>query len=188
MQFLLYLCTLFRVLREILCMHDGNIQMANEIKHTGTVIAIEDNIVRVKIEQSSACSACQAKAMCTSTDKKEKIIEVAMRQTAALTEDRPAAPDRRQNENREPKTENLQTGDTVEVIIKQRMGWKAVVIAYIVPLIVLVGTLAVLDMRMESEALAGVIALGVTGVYFIVLRLFRDKLQREFSFSIRKTE
>ncbi len=111
-----------------------------------------------------------------------------MRQTAALTEDRPAAPDRRQNENREPKTENLQTGDTVEVIIKQRMGWKAVVIAYIVPLIVLVGTLAVLDMRMESEALAGVIALGVTGVYFIVLRLFRDKLQREFSFSIRKTE
>ena len=83
---------------------------------------------------------------------------------------------------------NLKIGDTVEVIIKQRMGWKAVVIAYIVPLIVLVGTLAVLDMRMESEALAGVIALGVTGVYFIVLRLFRDKLQREFSFSIRKTE
>ncbi len=111
-----------------------------------------------------------------------------MRQTAALTEDRPAAPDRRQNEGPEPKTENLKIGDTVEVIIKQRMGWKAVVIAYIVPLIVLVGTLAVLDMRMESEALAGVIALGVTGVYFIVLRLFRDKLQREFSFSIRKTE
>ena len=160
--------------------------MANEIKHTGTIIAIEGETVRVKIEQSSACSACQAKAMCTSTDKKEKIIEVAMRQTAALTEDRPAAPDRRQNP--EPRTENLKIGDTVEVIIKQRMGWKAVVIAYIVPLIVLVGTLAVLDMRMESEALAGVIALGVTGVYFIVLRLFRNKLQREFSFSIRKTE
>ena len=70
--------------------------MANEIKHTGTIIAIEGETVRVKIEQSSACSACQAKAMCTSTDKKEKIIEVAMRQTAALTEDRPAAPDRRQ--------------------------------------------------------------------------------------------
>ena len=134
---MLYLCTLFRVLREILCMHDGNIQMANEIKHTGTIIAIEGETVRVKIE---------------------------------------------------PRTENLKIGDTVEVIIKQRMGWKAVVIAYIVPLIVLVGTLAVLDMRMESEALAGVIALGVTGVYFIVLRLFRDKLQREFSFSIRKTE
>jgi positive regulator of sigma E activity len=50
-------------------MHDGNIQMANEIKHTGTVIAIEDNIVRVKIEQSSACSACQAKAMCTEQNK-----------------------------------------------------------------------------------------------------------------------
>ncbi len=142
--------------------------MANEIKHTGTVIAIEGETVRVKIEQSSACSACQAKAMCSSADKKEKIIDI--------------------TQNREPRTENLKIGDTVEVIIKQRMGWKAVVIAYIVPLIVLVGTLAVLDMRMESEALAGVIALGVTGVYFIVLRLFRNKLQREFSFSIRKTE
>ncbi len=119
--------------------------------------------------------------MCTSTDKKEKIIDITS----------PSLPIRGGDEflqNREPRTENLKIGDTVEVIIKQRMGWKAVVIAYIVPLIVLVGTLAVLDMRMESEALAGVIALGVTGVYFIVLRLFRDKLQREFSFSIRKTE
>ncbi len=145
--------------------------MANEIKHTGTIIAIEGETVRVKIEQSSACSACQAKAMCTSTDKKEKIIEVTSPQPSPQGEG-----------------EKLRVGDTVEVIVEQRMGWKAVVIAYIVPLIVLVGTLAVLDMRMESEALAGVIALGVTGVYFIVLRLFRDKLQREFSFSIRKME
>jgi len=76
----------------------------------------------------------------------------------------------------------------VEVIVEQRMGWKAVVIAYIVPLMVLVGTLAALDMRLENEALAGVIALSVTGVYFIVLRMFRNKLQRQFSFSIRKME
>ena len=146
--------------------------MANVIKHTGTVIAIEGETVRVKIEQSSACSACQAKAMCSSADKKEKIIDI--------TQNREP-----RTENREPRTENLKIGDTVEVIIKQRMGWKAVVIAYIVPLNVLVGTLAVLDMRMESEALAGVIALGVTGVYFIVLRMFREKLQREFSFKVK---
>ena len=170
--------------------------MAQPIKHIGTVIAVDGEKVQVKIEQSSACSACQAKAMCSSADKKEKIIEVAARQnaaltedrTAALTEDRPATPDRRQNEGPESRTENLQIGDTVEVIVEQRMGWKAVVIAYIVPLMVLVGTLAALDMRLENEALAGVIALGVTGVYFIVLRMFRNKLQRQFSFSVRKME
>ena len=142
--------------------------MANEIKHTGTIIAIEGETVRVKIEQSSACSACQAKAMCTSTDKKEKIIEVTSPQPSPQGEG-----------------EKLRVGDTVEVIVEQRMGWKAVVIAYLVPLMVLVGTLAVLDMRLESEALAGVIALGVTGVYFIVLRMFREKLQREFSFKVK---
>jgi len=162
--------------------------MAQPIKHIGTVIAVDGEKVQVKIEQSSACSACQAKAMCSSADKKEKIIEVAARQNAALTEDRTAAPDRRQNEGPESRTENLQIGDTVEVIVEQRMGWKAVVIAYIVPLMVLVGTLAALDMRLENEALAGVIALGVTGVYFIVLRMFRNKLQRQFSFSVRKME
>ena len=145
--------------------------MANVIKHTGTVIAIEGETVRVKIEQSSACSACQAKAMCSSADKKEKIIEVTSPQPSPQGEG-----------------EKLRVGDTVEVIVEQRMGWKAVVIAYLVPLMVLVGTLAILDMRLENEALAGVIALGVTGVYFIVLRLFRDRLQRQFSFTARKIE
>ncbi len=106
--------------------------------------------------------------MCTSTDKKEKIIEVTSPQPSPQGEG-----------------EKLRVGDTVEVIVEQRMGWKAVVIAYLVPLMVLVGTLAVLDMRLESEALAGVIALGVTGVYFIVLRMFREKLQREFSFKVK---
>lgn len=145
--------------------------MANVIKHTGTVIAIEGETVRVKIEQSSACSACQAKAMCSSADKKEKIIDC----SSSLVDGRSY-------------NESLKVGDTVEVTVEQRMGWKAVVIAYLVPLMVLVGTLAILDMRLENEALAGVIALGVTGVYFIVLRLFRDRLQRQFSFTARKIE
>lgn len=144
--------------------------MAEVIRHRGTVVAIEGDKVRVLIEQSSACSACQAKSMCMSSDKKEKFIDCTL---DPLSGEMTSLPE---------------VGAEVEVTVAQRMGWKAVVIAYILPLIVLVATLAILDMRLDSEALAGVIALCVTGVYFIILRLFRGRLQQQFSFTVRKLE
>ena len=140
--------------------------MSELIKHIGVVVALDENRVRVRIEQASACSACQAKSMCMSADKKEKFIDC-----LPLLADQPIA-----------------VGDRVEVLVEQRMGWKAVVWAYILPLMVLVATLAVLDMRLENEALAGVIALCVTGVYFIILRLFRGRLQKHFSFTARRPD
>ena len=50
--------------------------MSNKIKHAGVVDAVEEGCVRVRILQSSACSACKVAAHCNASETKEKLIEV----------------------------------------------------------------------------------------------------------------
>ena len=50
--------------------------MSNKIKHNGVVDGVEEDCVRVRILQSSACSACKVAAHCNASETKEKIIEV----------------------------------------------------------------------------------------------------------------
>ena len=50
--------------------------MSNKIKHAGVVDGVEGECVRVRILQSSACSACKVAAHCNASETKEKIIDV----------------------------------------------------------------------------------------------------------------
>ena len=77
------------------------------IKHDGIVIAVNgDGTVRVRIVQTSACAACKAKAMCASAESKEKEILAIGDGLLAI-------------------------GDEAEVMVQQKMGWKAILLAYI---------------------------------------------------------
>ena len=151
------------------------------IKHDGIIIALNgDGTARVRIVQTSACSACKAKAMCASAESVEKEMEVMLLQDngrlagyGVMDADKPLM--------------EYKVGDTVEVMVQQKMGWKAVILAYLLPffamlLVICVGN-AWLNIR---EEVLGTIALCAIAVYYIVLGLFKDKLQREFSFTARK--
>ena len=46
--------------------------MSNKIKHAGVVDGVEGECVRVRILQSSACSACKVAAHCNASETKEK--------------------------------------------------------------------------------------------------------------------
>ena len=50
--------------------------MTDRIKHQGTVINIEEDCVKVKITQQSACSTCSIKGHCNASESKEKIVDV----------------------------------------------------------------------------------------------------------------
>ena len=82
--------------------------------------------------------------------------------------------------------EPLQTGDEVEVMVKEQMGWLAVLLAYIVPFVLLVAAVAGFNRLGWSEAQAGTAALASVAIYYVILRLFRKKLQRKFTFEIKK--
>jgi sigma-E factor negative regulatory protein RseC len=135
------------------------------IKHDGIVIAVNANgTVRVKIVQTSACAACKAKAMCASTESKEKEIEAIGDGLLAV-------------------------GDTAEVLVQQKLGWKAVLLAYILPFVVMLGVVVIGNgLQVRGEEIVGTIALCAMGVYYIVLGFFKDKIQKEFSFTAVKKQ
>ena len=139
------------------------------IKHDGIVIAVNgDGTVLVRIVQTSACAACKAKAMCASAESKEKEI-------LALFV------------GEEAKRQDIKLGDEVVVMLQQKMGWKAILLAYMLPFIVMMTVVAIgnglLGIR---EEVIGTAALCAMGVYYIVLGFFKDKIQKDFSFTARK--
>ena len=148
------------------------------IKHDGIIIALNENgTALVRIVQTSACAACKAKAMCASAESAEKEM------TVMLLGDGQWA-----------------VGDTVEVMVQQKMGWKAVVLAYLLPFFVMLavmfigngllamgdGATGLLGDEAKREAVLGTVALCAMAVYYLVLGMFKDKLQKEFSFTARK--
>ena len=148
------------------------------IKHDGIVIAVNsDNTVRVRIVQTSACAACKAKAMCASAESKEKEIMALF-------------------VGEEAKRRDIKLGDEVVVMVQQKMGWKAVLLAYILPFVVMMAVIVLGNqairllgaeaMGKNGEAIIGTAALCAMGVYYIVLGFFKDKIQKDFSFTARK--
>ena len=147
------------------------------IKHDGIIIGLnEDGTALVRIVQTSACAACKAKAMCASAESAEKEM------TVVLLDD-----------------EQWAVGDEVEVMVQQKMGWKAVVLAYLLPFFVMLAVmfignelLAIGDGQLamgdgaKREAVLGTVALCAMALYYLVLGMFKDKLQKEFSFTARK--
>ena len=144
------------------------------IKHDGIILALNgDGTALVRIVQTSACAACKAKAMCASAESAEKEMTVQLLYTLHTG----------MGENTALQT--YAVGDSVEVMVQQKMGWKAVLLAYILPFIVMMIVMVILN-DFVKEAIAGTIALCSLGLYFIVLGLFRERIQKEFSFTARK--
>ena len=162
------------------------------IKHDGIIIALnEDGTALVRIVQTSACAACKAKAMCASAESAEKEMTVVLLSDSpmgygVLDADKPLL--------------EYKVGDTVEVMVQQKMGWKAVVLAYLLPFFVMLavmfvgnglldignGATGLLGDEAKREAVLGTVALCAMALYYLVLGMFKDKLQKEFSFTARK--
>ena len=136
--------------------------MEEDIRHSGIVMSVAGDLARVQIVQTSACAACKARQMCTSAESQEKIIDAEM-------------------------LEPMQPGDQVEVIVREKLAWKAVMLGYILPFVVMMAVLVVLNLATDwDEAVVGTTALCSIALYYLVLRLFRNKLQKEFSFTARR--
>ena len=132
------------------------------IRHTGIVSGINGELAHVQIVQSSACSACKAKSMCMSTESQQKELDAVM-------------------------LEPLQVGDRVEVEVREHLAWKAVLLAYVLPFIVMMSVIAVLDVLTGwDEAIVGTVALCSIALYYLVLSQFRHRLQKQFTFTARK--
>ena len=176
------------------------------IKHDGIIIALnEDGTALVRIVQTSACAACKAKAMCASAESAEKEMTVVLLNQEPRTKNQDASATTDQSKVTSLGSlllapEAYKVGDTVEVMVQQKMGWKAVVLAYLLPFFVMLavmfigngllamgdGATGLLGDEAKREAVLGTAALCAMALYYLVLGIFKDKLQKEFSFTAKR--
>jgi len=135
------------------------------IEHKGVVRALHQGWVDVVMQVESACAGCKVRGACRMGDRKEKVVAVAM--------DLPEA---------------YSVGEEVIVSVGRRMGLMAVFLSYIIPLVLLLVSLPALLGAGVGEGVAGLSSLGVLAIYFVILWLFRNRIQQKIVFKIRKMQ
>ena len=137
--------------------------MADIIKHRGVVEKVDGAHVTVRIVQTSACAACSAKGLCNASESKEKQIDV--------FEVNPS----------------YQIGEEVVLCGTTSMGMRAVLLAFGVPLLIVIVALSIsMKMTNDHALFSSCIALLSIIPYYIIIYACKEKLNRTFSFTIEK--
>ena len=138
--------------------------MNGKIEHNGIIEHIDGKHIKVRIVQSSACSSCQAKAICSSSESKEKVVDIYVNSS-----------------------ENYAIGEQVNVCASETMGRNAVILAFVIPLIVMLICIT-LSIRylMINELISIAISLMFLALYYWMLSISKNRISKKFSFWIEK--
>lgn len=131
------------------------------ISHEGIVTKITDDELEIKIVSQSACAACHAKSACSMGEQAEKILTVPR-----------------------PKDQNFSLMQKVNVTMAIGQGNKAAVLAYLIPIVLLLAVLFICLGIGLNEGLSALISIAVLIPYYTILYLQRDKLRRRFEYRI----
>lgn len=138
-------------------------KMENNIRHEGIVQSIDGLKVTVKMTVGSACSGCHAKGICGAADSRDKVV-------TAVNVNRLA----------------LSVGDTVAVEMRQTLAMKAVLICYLMPFIVLFASFCLMYLVCSVEWVNVAVSLGLTALYFVLLWVFRQRIEKNVTFVVTK--
>jgi sigma-E factor negative regulatory protein RseC len=133
------------------------------ICHQGIIKEITNNILYVEVERRAACASCHAKNFCMPSEKRDEIIPV------------------HTNNPHE-----FKVGEPVQVSLKQSMGAKAVVIAYLFPFLALTLGLFATYYFTKNELLSIGVAFAATALYFLFLKRMDNKIKKHFTFVVSK--
>lgn len=135
--------------------------MESEFRHEGTVSSIEGDVVTVNILQHSACSSCQARSICRTSESKEKTVCVKTCDAGLY-----------------------RVGQSVVVTGSVHQGMSAVLVAFGIPLLLVLATVVIGKALDFSDALSAGLALAVLVPFYAVLFLLRDRIGKRFQFEI----
>ena len=136
--------------------------MNQRISHEGIITSINDDEVHIKILSKSACASCNIKGACNMSEMKEKIISVPY-----------------------PKDKNLSIGQEVKISMGLGQANRAVIFAYVIPVIILVSMIFILNALKIDEGINALISIGSLAPYYLILFLFRNKIKRKFEYEIQ---
>ena len=132
------------------------------VEHEGYILNKENDHYNVRIMVKSACTDCHIKSACTLSDMSEKIIEV-------------------KDDGKEYKA-----NEKVMIVMKSSLGLRAVMLAYIIPFIIILGSLILSLKITANEGMSAAIALLMVVLYYLILYLKKDVLKKSFRYFMRK--
>lgn len=140
--------------------------MEKKIAHEGIVESIDGSHIRVKILQTSACSSCEAKTLCCSAESTEKLIDIYNSSSS-----------------------DHQVGDKVVVCGSKSMSRNAVIIAFTIPLLLIILCVVCGNYLFPmSEQQIMVSILVMLSIYYLFIRIFRNRLMNRFTFWIERVK
>ena len=134
---------------------------SNTISHEGIVTRITDDELEIKILAQSACAACHAKSACGMGEQAEKFLTVPR-----------------------PKDKDFTLNQKVNVRMAIGQGNKAAVLAYLIPIILLLAVLFVCLGMGVNEGLSALLSIVALIPYYIILYLKRDNLKKRFEYTV----
>ena len=123
------------------------------IEHEGTIDNINGNQYTVRVTHSSACSECHAKGACMAADTKVKMVDVV------------------------DTSGQFKLHERVLLLGKTSIGYKAVLWAFVIPLILLISVIiASTSIWQVNELQAALLALVSLVPYYALLYIIRHKM------------
>jgi sigma-E factor negative regulatory protein RseC len=136
--------------------------MKNSVNYCGVIERVEGDRICVKITQQSACAGCHAKSACMAANGKEHIIEVT------------------------DYTGTFHTNEAVTLEGKDYMELKAILLAFVIPLVLVVAFIVIGTSIQWNESVSALAGLSLVLPYYIILYFFRNALKQRFVFTIKK--
>ncbi|MFI3248695.1 MAG: SoxR reducing system RseC family protein [Rikenellaceae bacterium] len=140
-------------------------------RHNGEVISLEQgDVINISLRAIEACDGCRAKSVCSASNGKDESGSTRVMRVVSSC------------------ASSLKVGDMVDVSITYKIGMMAVIVAYIIPLIVFVGSLAVGVSVGLEEGVAALVTFAITAIYYGVVYLLRENFERVVHFEVIKLE
>ena len=136
----------------------------SEIRHRGIITCIDP--LKAEIISESACAGCHAKGFCSMSEKKRKEI----------------------TRLKKPSGWDPYVGQEVYIVMRTRMGFRAVWLAMVVPCLLLGLVTGLFVWLGAPEWLTGILVITGITIYYFVLYLFKDSIHNDFYFTLHNID
>lgn len=136
--------------------------LSGTIRQSATVIRVDAAEIEVEVCRPEACAACKAKSVCSEGGGEGKRM--------TLVND----------------GQGYQVGEQIQLVMRRSAGLKAVVIAYLVPVVLVVAALLIFQATPMSDTTAALLTLGILVLYFVIIRLLRGRINNQLTIEIEK--
>lgn len=135
----------------------------NHIAHRAVITKIEAQQITVRLTPQTACTDCPAYNFCGSKDCHDRLITVET-----------------------PDAASYNIGEKVNIAMSAAYGFKAVFYGYLLPLLLMLGSLITTYLLTGNETSAGIYSIIILIPYYFVLFWLKKYFVRKFHFRISR--